>query len=123
GWEIGATCDRALVIRDGRLVADDTPRSLSRRLVESHGRRVDALVSGPRSAIERELGRLAGVRGVAVAGAEGGWYRVTVTGEGENLEESVARAIADRGFSLGRLSSRRLALEDTVWDLAAEAPA
>jgi ABC-2 type transport system ATP-binding protein len=121
--EISATCGRALVIRDGRLVADDTPHSLSRRLVESHGRRVDAVVSGPRSAIERELGRLAGVRGVAVARAEGGWHRVTVIGEGEDLEESVARAIVDRGFGLRRLSSRRLAFEDTAWELAAEAPA
>jgi ABC-2 type transport system ATP-binding protein len=119
--EVSATCNRALVIRAGRIVADDTPQSLGRRLGESRGRRVDAVITGERSAIERELSRLPGVRRVAVARAGDGWHHVTVMGDGEDLQDAVARAMADRGLDLRHLSSRGLASEDTAWDLAAEA--
>jgi ABC-2 type transport system ATP-binding protein len=121
--EVTAHCDRVLIVRHGRLVADDTPANLARRLTARGGREVLAVVRGDPARLRRHLRRLAGVGEVTTAELGDGDHRVTVTGDGDDLQDAVARVIVQRGFKLKELSSRKPALDDVFSDLAPdEAP-
>src|SRR5918911_2151318 len=51
--EVSATCERVVIINQGHLVADDTPRNLSRRLSEGRAQQVEAVVRGTADDLER----------------------------------------------------------------------
>ncbi|HKF15851.1 MAG TPA: ABC transporter ATP-binding protein [Candidatus Dormibacteraeota bacterium] len=118
--EVGATYDRVLLINDGRLIADDAPSSLSRRLAGKRRRQVEAVIAGDPVAVDRQLRKLAGVSEVTVTSNGDGENRLTVTGDGDDLQDAVARVIVGQGLSLRHLNSRSLALEVTLPELAAQ---
>ena len=118
--EVSATCDRVLIIKDGRLVADDTPHELGRRLGESRSRQVDAVIAGDAGAVRRRLRALPGVTDVAVESLADGENRLTVTGDTDDLQDAVAKVIVGQGAGLRGLSSRSLSLEDVFLALTAE---
>src|SRR5205807_8777934 len=66
--EVSATCERVVIINQGRLVADDTPRNLSRRLSEGRSQQVDAVLRGDTANLERALRSVPGVREIAGTG-------------------------------------------------------
>ena len=117
---VSATCDRVLLISDGKLVADDAPSSLSRRLAEKRRRQVEAVIAGDPVAVDSQLRKLAGVAEVTVTSNGDGENRLTVTGDGDDLQDAVARVILGQGLSLRDLNSRSLALEVTLPELAAQ---
>jgi ABC-2 type transport system ATP-binding protein len=117
--EVNATCDRVLIIRQGRLVVDDTPANLTRR----HGRRsreVVAVVGGDADEVERRARALAGVAEVALTDLGGGDHRLTVTGDRDDLQDAVARVVVEHGFRLKELSSREAGPDDVFRDLTME---
>lgn len=118
--EVGATCDRVMLINNGRLVADDAPSSLSRRVAEKGRRQVEAVVAGDLVAVDRQLRKLSGVSEITVTSDGEGENRLTVTGEGDDLHDTVARVIVGQGLSLRHLDSRSLAPEVTLPELAAQ---
>jgi ABC-2 type transport system ATP-binding protein len=102
--ELSAVCDRVLVLEAGRVVADEAPSAPSRRL---RGVEVVVVVRGDPAAAERHVRALAGVSAVAAVGLEDGGHRLTVTGDREDLQDAIARAIVENGLGLRELSSRR----------------
>jgi ABC-2 type transport system ATP-binding protein len=118
--EVSATCHRVLIIKDGKLVADDTPRNLSRRLSEGSQQQVDAVVRGDVAAVERDLRDLPGVKEVVVTDLEDGERQVTVTGDRDDLQDVVAKTIVSGGLGLKELRSRALSLEDVFLQLTTE---
>lgn len=118
--EVSATCDRVLIIKDGRLVADDTPHDLGRRLSESRSRQVDAVIAGDAAAVQRQLRALPGVTDVGVESLADGEHRLTVTGDADDLQDAVAKVIVGQGVGLRGLSTRSLSLEDVFLALTAE---
>jgi ABC-2 type transport system ATP-binding protein len=115
--EVSATCDRVVIVKEGRLVADDTPGNLSRRMSEGRSQQVELVVLGDAGAVDRELRKLAGVHDVTIAGVGDGEHQVTVTGDRGDLQDAVARAVVERGFGLRELRSRELTLEDVFLEL------
>jgi ABC-2 type transport system ATP-binding protein len=115
--EVSATCDRVVIVKEGRLVADDTPGNLSRRLSEGRSQQVELVVLGDAGAVDRELRKLAGVHDVTIAGVGEGEHQVTVTGDRGDLQDAVARTVVERGFGLRELRSRELTLEDVFLEL------
>jgi ABC-2 type transport system ATP-binding protein len=118
--EVSATCERVVIIKKGRLVADDTPANLSRRLGQGRSQRVEAVVRGEPAEIERHLRELEGVQEVAVTGLGDGEHRMAVTGDRPDLQDAVARVVVGQGFGLRELRSHELTLEDVFLELTME---
>jgi ABC-2 type transport system ATP-binding protein len=118
--EVSATCERVVIINQGRLVADDTPRNLSRRLSEGRAQQVEAVVRGSGEDLERRLREIPGVQDVQLSEPEDGERRLVVSGQSAGLEDAVARAIIGAGMGLRELRSRALSLEDVFLELTME---
>lgn len=118
--EVSATCERVVIIKEGRLVADDAPANLSRRLGQGRSQRVEAVVRGEPADVERPLRELEGVKEVTVTGVADGEQRVVVTGDRADLQDAVARAVVGRGLGLRELRSQELTLEDVFLELTTE---
>ena len=118
--EVSATCERVVIINQGRLVADDTPRNLSRKLSEGRAQQVDAVVKGSGDDLERRLRELPGVQEVQLSDLQDGERRLLVSGQSADLEDAVARAIISSGLGLRELHPRALSLEDVFLKLTME---
>ncbi len=118
--EVSATCERVLIINRGRLVADDAPASLGRRLSTGRANEVEVIATGDRDQIRKAVEGVEGVERVTVSpGPEGAW-EVLVTGHSDQLQDRLARAIVGAGHGLRQLRSRTLSLEDIYLQLTAE---
>ncbi len=118
--EVQATCERVVIINQGRLVADDTPANLSRRLGEGRDQEVEAIVRGDPIEVERHLRSLEGVDRVDVRPLGDGESQVVVTGGRSDLQDAVARAVVKADLGLRELRSRVLSLEDVFLELTTE---
>ena len=120
--EVSATCERVLIIDQGRLVADDTPANLARSVAGTHGAEIEMVLQGDRAEIERHVAAVPGVDKVAVSPAADGGWRVAVTTSKEDMRDELARAAVQAGFGLRELSARTLSLEDVFMHLTTDEP-
>ena len=118
--EVAATCERVVIINQGRLVADDTPSNLAAHLSEQRGEEVELVVRGEEARIRTQLGSVPGVSSVEFHTLAGNEYRVVVTSTGEDLREELAGAIVGGGLGLRELRSHTLSLEDVFLQLTTE---
>ncbi len=120
--EVAATCERVLIINQGRLVADDTPQ----RLTEGFGRdrrlEIDMLVrgEGDPADIEAKLREVAGVDGVVVTSEGDQMWRAVVSGRGPGLREELTRAAVEAGLGVREVQARKLTLEDVFLSLTTD---
>jgi ABC-2 type transport system ATP-binding protein len=120
--DVSATCDRVLIINQGRLVADDAPANLGRRLSSGKAAQVELIATGDHEELIRAVESVPGVETVLVnAGDEGAW-EITVTGRGTRLQDELAKAIISAGHGLRQLRSRTLSLEDIYLELTGADP-
>lgn len=121
--EVTATCDRAIIISSGRVVAEGTPEELSGR--GRAERIVVAVVKGPREELAAGLKNLPGVQSAGVKPVEGaeGWFTATVACEGSVKDPGVEifRLVASRGWILRELHEERATLEDVFIKLTKDA--
>jgi ABC-2 type transport system ATP-binding protein len=124
--EVAVTCGRVVIINQGRVVAEDTPDNLTRRLRGSSALKVD--VRGDARAAEDALRAVTGVAQVAPHAAEAEACSFEVTPEpGRDVRAEIARAVVDRGLGLLGLSQVGMSLEEiflrlTTSDAAAAEP-
>jgi ABC-2 type transport system ATP-binding protein len=118
--EVAVTCQRVLIINEGRLVAADTPANLTAR----HGRHAKArlVVKGPEEAVRDKLSQVPGVVAVVSGGpaAEGLSTLVVEVERGRDLREELARAVVESGWGLLELSTVQASLEDVFVHLVTE---
>ncbi|MCK6551255.1 ABC transporter ATP-binding protein [Myxococcota bacterium] len=114
--EISQTCDRLMIIRDGRLVAVGTEAELSAKLGEH--KRVQLEVTGDGARLEETMTKL--VAGGVVARferiARDGVHDLDVSLSTEAPEE-VSRAIVEAGLGLRRLAPMKSELESLFLEL------
>ena len=103
--EVSATCERVVIINQGRLVADDTPRNLSRRLSQGRAQQVEAVIRGSAGDIEQRLRLLPGVEQVQMSEPDDGERQLVVTGHAGDLEDTVAKTV------IGAYPKKRLEAE------------
>jgi len=116
--EVTTTCQRIVIISDGRVLAVDTHQSLARQADKSRQVRLRVARPGPKLA-----GRLLALDGVlAVAAEPDGAYRVE-SGHECDLREEVARVAVESGAGLLELAGVDVSLEEVFLRLTREAAA
>jgi ABC-2 type transport system ATP-binding protein len=125
--EVEMTCGRVVIINKGKVVAEDTPDNLTRRLRGAGALRVD--VRGAAGAATEALRGVAGVLSVRARAESSEATTLEVEAEaGRDVRAEIARAIVARGLDLLALQQVGMSLEEiflhlTTTDSAhAEAP-
>ncbi|MEK6608400.1 MAG: ATP-binding cassette domain-containing protein [Myxococcota bacterium] len=116
--EVQATCDRAIIIHEGKIVADGTLEELRRR---EQGNRYRVVVEGPTPDEARDRVRsLEGVLGIEASSSDGACtLEVTASAEGD-LRRPIFRLAVDRGWTLLELRRDAATLEDVFRKLTRE---
>lgn len=106
--EVSQTCDRILVLNDGKLVADDSETALASRL-NTH--RVSVTVRGEASSLDRWLSERIDVEEHDVTTTKDGYAkaRITLTGD---VRESLVAGLVAAGFGLRLLDDPMDELEE-----------
>ena len=116
--EVEQTCQRVVIINNGKVVAEDTPENLTRRLHGSATMFVQ--VDGDRAAeAHAALERVAGVTRVTIADRPGTAFEVE-SEPGRDVRRELARAVIGGGWGLLELRPMRLSLEDVFLSLTTE---
>jgi len=120
--EVSATCERVLIINQGRLVADDTPQRLTERFGREHGQEIEMVLRGEMDAegIEAKLRVVDGVDEVVVSPAGDGLWEVVVTGASLGLREELTRAAVAAGLGVREVHAHKLTLEDVFLSLTTD---
>jgi len=125
--EVSMTCGRVVIINKGKVVAEDTPDNLTRRLRGAGALRVD--VRGDAAAATDALRGVTGVLSVRARAESSEATTLEVEAEaGRDVRADIARAIVARGLDLLALQQVGMSLEEiflhlTTTDSAhAEAP-
>ena len=115
--EVQATCDRVIVINNGKIVADDTAENLSKNLSDDH--RFTVRVEGPESEIYRLLSSIPSMKEVSTIGErEPGAYDFIVESKpGEDIRREMFKRLASRNFPILSLRSSEMTLEDIFLQL------
>lgn len=120
--EVEAICQRALIIDEGRIVADDTVENLSEKTLQAA---IETELKADPGAVRRALQALEDAEEVRVD-AQGEWCACTIVPQGgRDIREEVFELALREGWPLRELTLRRATLEDvfhrvTVEDGAAE---
>lgn len=110
------TCERVVIINQGRVVAEDTPDALTSRL---QGSQVLSLtVDGPEESVRQLVSSQPGVARVQVQSAENGvcTYRIETT-EGQDIRRQLAQDVVQKGYGLLELKRSGMSLEDIYLQL------
>ncbi len=118
--EIEQTCDRVLVLNEGRLVADDRPKALAQRL--NTGRIVELTVRGSGNEIEQALGNVEGLGKVTILREHDGYVDFRLDME-HDVREAVVAKLVKGGFGVRRLEDAKDELEEIFIDLTKGAAA
>ena len=125
--EVEATCDRAIVIAAGRIVAQGSPDELraSRRMTA----RVLVECRGPEKEVSNVLARVSGVNKVEVLSTADGQDKAGNNGyitaalrakEGYDIREEVARTLIQHGWPLREIRLEHASLEEFFIQVTAD---
>jgi ABC-2 type transport system ATP-binding protein len=115
--EVEATCERVLIINEGRIVADGTPGTLAQRLGSGRRHEVELVVRGDAVAVEETVRGVAGVEEVTVVLEGDDAVRIVATTAMADMREKLSRAVILAGFGLLEVQERALTLEDVFLQL------
>src|ERR1700744_499094 len=109
--EAEMTCNRMLIMFEGKILAADTPDNLQ-RLVSSNGQ-VVAEIAAPLEDLCNCWAQMAEVEHYDVSPADGEFFRCALTpSNGSDLRPLIFAAARDRGWYLRELTRNRHSLED-----------
>jgi ABC-2 type transport system ATP-binding protein len=121
--EVEHSCERVVIISNGKVVATDSVANLTNRLrgSEAVAVEVDASEGGPNPAdVQGRLEQVAGVSRVMMKDAKNGRLTFEVESlQGRHVRSEVARSIVNSGWNLTELRAVGLSLEDIFLQLTA----
>ena len=119
--EVSMTCEKIVIINNGRIAGEGTAASLTDQLKE--GEFLRAQVSGSVDQVQPLLAGVDGVMDVKLENSETSEsesvYLITVV-PGREVRDDVARQIVDGGFGLRELRTLEMTLEDIFLRLTTE---
>jgi len=109
--EVSMTCNRVIIINEGRLVAVDTPENLTARLKGSESILLE--VEGPSEEVIQTIRQIPRIRSVASLSAKkSNVSKYTVEAEvGADIRKEIAAAIVRHNWGLLELKTESLSLE------------
>ena len=109
--EVSMLCDRVLIIHEGQIVAEDTPKQLGERLQGVD--RLEVEIQGPKESVIETLEKIRGVIEVSSISQDGDVivYKIQ-TRKGLDLRPTVSRSIISNGWSLLNLQLVNMSLEE-----------
>lgn len=113
--EVQATCDRVVIINEGRIVADGTPEQLQSQFrgAETIGIEFRASSANPMTDLHPKLAAIPHVERVTYAPGDAGTHRfVLQTVKGSDLREEVFRLAVREGWVVLELTRRVTSLEE-----------
>jgi ABC-2 type transport system ATP-binding protein len=109
--EVEMTCGRVLILHQGRMLADDSPRNLEKLL--SEGGQIVAEISAPLEELGQCWEHIAEVEHFDLAPSDGDYIRCSLTARpGTDLRPQIFSLVRDRGWKLRELTHSRHSLED-----------
>src|SRR6185503_1996313 len=109
--EVEMTCSRVLILRQGRILAADTPENLQQVMSESG--QVVAEIVAPLPELQAAWEAMADVERFDLAPAQGDYVRCSLTARpGVDLRAQVFELVCARGWPLRELTRSRYSLED-----------
>ena len=121
--EVSMTCDRVIIINNGKIVAVDTPENLTRQL--KGGERIRIEAQAPEQQLRDALQKIPGAQKVQVEslGSGGRAIAVVEASQGADLRSQVAAKVVGQGWPLYELRGEGLSLEEIFLQLTTEDPA
>ena len=116
--EVSMTCQKVVIINNGRIVGEGSPESLTAQLKE--GEMLRAQVAGPQEAVQSLLVGVPGVLDVQHEEAVGGGIYTVTTAPGQDVRDPLAKVVIDSGYGLRELRSMDMSLEDIFLRLTNE---
>jgi len=115
--EVSMTCNRVVIINNGKLIAIDTPEGLAHQVKGAE--RVALVVDGPQDLVIEKLQSIDGVMNVqAVGGGNGQPTSFTVECQLDtDLRRELASAVVSQGWGLLELRGVSMSLEDVFINL------
>lgn len=114
--EVSMTCNRVVIINNGKFVAMDTPEGLAN--AQKGAERIAMLVDGPAGAVREKLSSVDGVLGVNTEGGDGSPSRLTVECRlNTDLRRTLAAVVVNEGWGLLELRGVSVSLEDVFINL------
>lgn len=110
--EVQQLCNRVLIINKGKIVAEDAPDQLQRRLTGAQ--RVSVRVRGEADGLIPQIKGIAGVINITPKKDDGFEFE---TMSGQDVRPQVARAIIAAGYDLLELNPINLSMEDIFLQL------
>jgi len=107
--EIEQTCERVVIINDGRVVAEDTPENLMNHLKGVE--RTQLQVEGKEDAVKKALKSIKDIKSIDTSVDQKGIINVVVESE-KDIRKMLAKNIVTEGLGLLELSTDRFTLED-----------
>ncbi len=117
--EVSMTCQRVVIINNGRIVAMDTPENLTRQMQGSE--RIFLEVKGPESTVKEKLREIDGVLQVVSLpreGESGAAFHFELEADlKKDVRSRIARKVVESGFDLLELRTQVMSLEEVFLKL------
>ena len=107
--EVTMTCNRVLIINEGKIAADETMERLAAR--GERTRRIALRLARATDGVEGQIRSIAGVLAVTREASQDGVF-VVETESAQDVREEIARAAVAQGWGLLELRAMTLSLED-----------
>ena len=112
--EVEQTCERVVIIANGKVVAEDTPGNLTGRMRASE--RVLLEVEGDEKTVTEALKKFSDITALKIDKGNGGILKVTIESK-IDLRKEYAKALVAKNIGLLELQSDKVTLEDIFLEL------
>jgi ABC-2 type transport system ATP-binding protein len=113
--EVSMTCDRVIIIHEGKIIAEDKIENLSAMVGKS--KRIRLEVQGPADDVTKSLRQIRGITSVKMVD---GRHHIAEYPPNQDLRSKITEAIIKGGFTLLSMESLEMSLEDVFLKLTAE---
>jgi ABC-2 type transport system ATP-binding protein len=108
--EVEMTCNRVLIMREGRILAADSPDNLQNTM---KGGKIITEIAAPLEDLKNCWAQMPEVASFSIVTADHGYHRCALTGAGgQDLRAMIFALVSERGWKLRELSRVRHSLED-----------